>query len=194
MELIAEGAEAKIYLIENKLRKIRIEKNYRIKEIDEKLRKKRNKREFKVYSKLYENGVNVPKPIELNEREFYFDFEYIKGSILKNTINETKIENAFKQIIKIHNLDIIHGDLTTLNMIDSDSKIYIIDFGLSEFTYKVEDKAVDLNLFFNCIKNEHPNLYKAKSKLEELYLNKANNSKNVIDRLNQIEKRGRNKN
>ena len=89
MELIAEGAEAKIYLIENKLRKIRIEKNYRIKEIDEKLRKKRNKREFKVYSKLYENGVNVPKPIELNEREFYFDFEYIKGSILKNTINET---------------------------------------------------------------------------------------------------------
>ena len=79
-------------------------------------------------------------------------------------------------------------------MIDSDSKIYIIDFGLSEFTYKVEDKAVDLNLFFNCIKNEHPDLYKAKSKLEELYLNKANNSKNVIDRLNQIEKRGRNKN
>ena len=77
MELIAEGAEAKIYLIENKLRKIRIEKNYRIKEIDEKLRKKRNKREFKVYSKLYENGVNVPKPIELNEIEFYFYFYYI---------------------------------------------------------------------------------------------------------------------
>jgi Kae1-associated kinase Bud32 len=93
----------------------------------------------------------------------------------------------------MHNLDIVHGDLTTLNMIHSNNKIYLIDFGLSNVSSKIEDKAVDLNLFFTCIKNEHPNLYSLKNELLKIYETKSNNSKLILKRLEMIEKRGRNK-
>lgn len=194
MELIARGAEAKLYKVkENVLRKIREPKKYRIEIIDNQLRNRRNKREFKVITKLYDNNINVPKPIDINEKEIYFDIEYISGENLKSTLNKKKLILAFNEITKIHNLDIIHGDLTTLNMIDSKDKIYIIDLGLSEFTTKIEDKAVDLNLFFICIKNEHPELFIHKEELEKIYMKQVIRGDNIIQRVHQIEKRGRNK-
>lgn len=194
MELISHGAEAKLLKVnKNTLRKIREAKTYRINEIDYKLRKFRTRREFKVLGKLYDNNVLVPKPIELNDKEFYFDLEFIEGSVLKNIVNEKLLSNAFSEIIKMHSLDIIHGDLTTLNFIVKKDKAYIIDFGLSEFTNKIEDKAVDLNLFFTCIKNEHPNLISEKNKLLKKYSSKVERGVDILKRLEQIEHRGRNK-
>ncbi|MDA3855426.1 MAG: KEOPS complex kinase/ATPase Bud32 [Candidatus Woesearchaeota archaeon] len=197
MEFINEGAEAKIFKIDNyTLKKIRLPKSYRIELLDTKLRKKRNKREFKVLTKLHENKLNVPKPMELIEKkgeELSFTFQYLQGDVLKNSINEKSLTKAFNQIIKMHNLDVTHGDLTTLNMIEEDSKVYLIDFGLSEFSHRMEDKAVDLNLFFTCIKNEHHELYKQKEKLEQTYLKKATNGELTIERLRKVELRGRNK-
>lgn len=196
MELIKEGAEAKILKLNNTtLKKLRPQKKYRIPQIDNKLRKFRNKREFKILQTLSLNQVNVPKPIEINEKkdEISFTFEYINGIELKKSINKNLLIKAFNQIIKMHKLDIIHGDLTTLNMIERKKEIYLIDFGLSEFTKKIEDKAVDLNLFFTCIKNEHPNLYKYKHELENLYEKELQNGSKIIERLHKIEHRGRNK-
>lgn len=208
MELIAQGAEAKLYKInETTLKKVREEKPYRIQILDSKLRKARNKREFKVLTKLSENHFLSPKPFELNEtstghkneqsevsrEEIYFTFEYINGTPLKDTLNETLLNKAFDNIIQLHQLDITHGDLTTLNMIVKDNDVYLIDFGLSEFTNKIEDKAVDLNLFFNCIKNEHPEFFKQKNKLLEKYSKDLEKGKQIISRLEQIEHRGRNK-
>ena len=195
MDLIGEGAEAKIFQVDKLILKyIRLPKTYRIPIIDTKLRKNRNKREFKILTKLYENKLNVPKPIQLieNKEEMSFTFEYIKGNTLKNTINKQLLEKAFNEIIKMHNLDITHGDLTTLNMIETE-KIYLIDFGLAQFSSKYEDKAVDLNLFFNCIKNEHPKLHIYKNTLIQKYLKGANDSNKVIEKLEKLELRGRNK-
>lgn len=196
METIAQGAEAQILKInDTTLKKLRLPKPYRLKALDDKLRKFRNKREFKVLSTLHENKINVPKPIELITKndEISFTFEYIKGNILKQSINENLLKQAFEQIIKMHNADITHNDLTTLNMIEKNSKIFLIDFGLANFSNKIEDKAVDLNLLFTCIKNEHKNLYPLKNELEQLYKNKAENGEKIITRLQQIEHRGRNK-
>lgn len=199
--ILAQGAESKILKInETTLKKVREKKTYRIPEIDEKLRKFRNRREFKVLQKLYENQINVPKPYKVIEiknkqtkqiEEISFEFEYINGTILKQTINETLLKKAFNQIIKIHQLGITHSDLTTLNMIEKNTKIYLIDFGLADFSQKSEDRAVDLNLFFNCIKNEHPELYKHKSQLLKQY---KNFDPKTIEKLQKLETRGRNKN
>ena len=200
MELIAQGAEAQILKInDNLLKKIRLEKPYRIKEIDLKLRKQRNKREFKVLTKLYENNIHVPKPEEITDykthNEISFTFEYINGKPLKYSLNKQLLNEAFQKIIQMHNLNVMHADLTTLNMIKQEktNKVFLIDFGLSEFTSKFENKAVDLNLFFTCIKNEHKQYYKYKQELEETYSNQANNGEKIIQRLRNIEKRGRNK-
>ena len=186
--VLYEGAEAKILKIdENKLKKLRLEKKYRIEEIDSKLRRQRTRREFKVLTKLYENKVNVPEPLKLEDKEFSIDMEYLKGEVLKNSINEEKLNLAFGEIIKMHELGITHGDLTSLNMIDFDKKVYIIDFGLAQFSERSEDRAVDLHLFWNCIKNEHNELHKYKEELLKKY------DTDVLNKLDKLEKRGRNK-
>lgn len=195
LNTIFEGAEAKIMQInENTLKKLRIPKQYRLEQIDKKLRKFRCKREFKVLTKLHEMGINVPKPLELElETEISFTLEYIKGKILKTCLTKESLFDSFEEIIKMHNSNIVHQDLTTLNMIQKDKKIYIIDFGLADFSNKIEDKAVDLNLFFLCIKNEHPQLFDQKEKLIDVYTKKTNKGNKIIQRLKEIEKRGRNK-
>ena len=123
-----------------------------LKKIEINLRKKRNRKEFKILQKLYLKKVNVPKPYKIFEDErkekFYFEFEKILGKTLFEKITEKNLKCAFLQIIKIHNLDVIHTDLTSKNMIEKNGKVYLIDFGLSFISSKIEDKASDLNLFF----------------------------------------------
>jgi len=198
MNKISEGAEAEIFMISDKvLKKVRLEKTYRLLEIDLKLRKFRNKREFKILKKLFDSKVNVPEPHELIENkktgEISFTFEYLHGNILKEVLNEELLKKAFLEIIKMHNSEVIHSDLTTLNMIEVMDEIFLIDFGLSDFSFKTEDRAVDLNLFFNCIKNEHPDLFYLKDELIKMYLNGVESGKKVILRLEKVEQRGRNK-
>ncbi len=194
MELLSQGAEAMIFKLEDgNLRKKRQEKTYRLNIIDTKLRKFRTKREFKVLTKLVDVKVNVPKPLKIYEKEFCFDFEFIEGNILKSVLDKKLLLKAFEEIIKMHNFDVVHGDLTTLNMIEKKGEIFLIDFGLAEFSSDVEQKAVDLNLFFTCIKNEHPNLFEMKEKLCSIYEKEAENGSKVIERVQKIEQRGRNK-
>jgi len=196
MEILDSGAEARIEFIEEgKLKKHRLSKSYRIEQLDKSLRKQRNKREYKVLVTLYNQGINVPEPYDFVEEDnnYYFTFQHIGGNLLKEVLDKDLLFKAFNQIIKIHNQDIVHGDLTTLNMIDSGGKVFIIDFGLSNFTTKIEDKAVDLNLFFNCLKNEHPKFYDEKNNLLEKYKEELSNGDKIISRLEKMQQRGRNK-
>lgn len=59
---------------------------------------------------------------------------------------------------KLHGIGIIHGDLTTSNMVYKDGEIYLVDFGLGALTATVEDKAVDLFLFEKAFIATHPKL------------------------------------
>ena len=64
-----------------------------------------------------------------------------------------------KTINNVHDLGIIHGDLTTSNMIiRNDKQIVLIDFGLSYFKDSAEDKAVDLYVLERAFKSTHPHL------------------------------------
>lgn len=194
MDLLAKGAEAELYRVDkNTIKKVRLPKPYRIEQIDTKLRLFRTRREFKVLNKLYEKGIKVPKPLTIKDKEFYFTLEFLDGNILKDVLSEELLNKAFEQIIAIHNEDIVHGDLTTLNFIEKNSETYLIDFGLAEFSHKIEDKAVDLNLFFSCIKNEHPEFYSQKKILLETYRTNVKDSQKILERLDKVEKRGRNK-
>lgn len=56
----------------------------------------------------------------------------------------------------MHASNIIHGDLTTSNIIvDKDCKIVMIDFGLSQIKVSNEDKAVDLYVLKRAILSLH---------------------------------------
>jgi Kae1-associated kinase Bud32 len=195
-EIIATGAESEIHKInDTTLKKIRLAKTYRIPEIDLKLRRLRNRKEFKILKKLHENQILVPEPYKLIEDkridEISFEFEFLNGQVLKKCLTKELLFKAFNQIIQMHKKQVTHSDLTTLNMIHMSNEIYLIDFGLGEFSIKAEDRAVDLNLFFNCIKNEHPQFYQYKEELKEIYFKF---DKKVLNNLNKLEHRGRNKN
>lgn len=62
-------------------------------------------------------------------------------------------------VSKVHESGIIHGDLTTSNMImTSHNYIALIDFGLSYFKESAEDRAVDLYVLERAFKSTHPQL------------------------------------
>lgn len=187
-----EGAEAKIYEKNGNIIKHRIEKKYRIKEIDLLLRKSRTNREAKVLKKLYDNKINVPKLIE--KKENIIIMEKINGYKLSDVLEKKDYISISKElgkiIKKVHNLGIIHGDLTTSNILLNKNKIFLIDFGLSFFSHKIEDKAVDLHLLEKALESKHYTIYK--NCFKEIL--KFYNDKDVINRLKQVKLRGRNKN
>jgi len=194
MKLIAQGAESKLFLAKNKVVKDRFRKTYRIKEIDDKLRRFRTKREAKVLEKLQKIKFPVPELISNNKKDT-LEIRYIKGELIKNKLNENNCIKLNKEIGKkiaiLHNNDIIHGDLTTSNMI-FDKEVFFIDFGLSFFSMKIEDKAVDLHLFKEALESKHSEIWEKSYKAAlEGYLKKAEDGKKVLNRIKIVEKRGR---
>ncbi len=190
--IIAKGAEAEIHLEEDKIIKKRIRKNYRLKALDDSLRKSRTRREAKILEKLPKE-INAPKIIKSGETEI--EMEHIKGEKVRDVLDSKLIlaKQIGESIAILHNNGIIHGDLTTSNMIYN-KKIYLVDFGLSYFSDKTEDKAVDLHLLRQALESKHYKVFKKAFKLVlEGYKSKSKDYKLVMERLEKVESRGRNK-
>lgn len=186
--IIAQGAEAILYKLENSVKKVRIKKLYRINSIDEDLIKTRTKREIKILQKI---PVKVPKLISSGAD--FIEMEFIEGEVLKNVLEVKYCEKIGEMVATMHDSDIIHGDLTTSNMMVKNEEIYFIDFGLSFFSKRIEDKAVDLHLLFHALESKH---YKISEEAFKLILDgysKSPNSNEVIERFHLVELRGRNK-
>jgi N6-L-threonylcarbamoyladenine synthase/protein kinase Bud32 len=174
VEMIEKGAEANIYqgywMDEKVIMKKRIQKNYRIKEIDSYLRKIRTKGEVKLLSEAKSCGVKTPTIYDINKHENAIIMGIVKGTPLKkifqdlkkSTNSDSSIENLCekigKNIAKLHNCNIIHGDLTSSNMILQNDDIFFIDFGLGKISSLVEDKGVDLLVFKKAISGIHNNI------------------------------------
>ena len=190
MKLIAQGAEAELYKNNNKIIKNRVQKSYRIKELDSSLRKSRTKREAKILQKQFNF---TPKLLKTNTTSL--EIEYIKGPKLACCLEKRDYKKIAKIIAKqikaLHKKDIIHGDLTTSNMIltEKNNKVIFIDFGLSFFSKKIEDKAVDLHLLEQALESKHHTI----SKEVFTIIKKTYNDEEVLNRLKQVEKRGKNK-
>lgn len=192
--IIQQGAEAVISLENNKIHKKRICKKYRIPEIDIPLRKQRTRKEAKLLEKL-KNIIQVPKLIKVNEEKTEIIMQYIKGKKLSENLDKLKNKNmimkqAGKEIKILHNNNIIHGDLTTSNMILAENKIYIIDFGLSFHSARIEDKAVDIHLLKQALEAKHFLHYK---QLFSSFLSgyKPKNKTLILQQLRKVEARGR---
>ena len=197
MKLIAQGAEAKLYRNGTSLLKARIEKTYRIKEIDSRLRKSRTRREAKVLKKLEEMGFPAPRLIKTDDRE-NIEMGFLDGPKVRDALEKGDYIAISREIggkiALLHNNEIIHGDLTTSNMILLDC-VYFIDFGLTFFSKRIEDKAVDLHLFRQALESKH---YKVWEKCFDAFLKEyskcAVDGKDILKRLEKVEGRGRNKN
>ena len=192
-KIIGSGAEAVIYLDGNVI-KDRVRKSYRIKEIDDKLRKSRTRREAKIFEKLAAIGFPAPRLVKSDEKEI-IEMDFIDGDKIRDILERSDYVKLCREIGRkiavLHNNAIIHGDLTTSNMILKD-EIYFIDFGLSFFSHKIEDMAVDLHLLRQALESKHYNVWEEcfKAALDG-YRIESKNGDLVLERLKVVEKRGR---
>ena len=120
MKIIRQAAEAIIYRHGNEVIKERIKKSYRIDDIDLKLRKSRTRKE----AKLLEKVENAPKVLGADEKRMKIRMEFIDGKLVKNVLDGMDkkrrsliLREIGGKIARMHDNDIIHGDLTTSNMI-----------------------------------------------------------------------------
>lgn len=203
MELIKQGAEAKLFLSrlndQEVIIKDRIKKEYRIKQIDEKIRKSRTSQESNLLIQAKRFGVSTPKIFEVDKRGYKIVMEYINGERIKEFLNRSDkktIKNVCfeigESIGKLHSAGIIHGDLTTSNMILKDGSIYFIDFGLGFFSRKIEDQGTDLMLLQEALKSTHFKIMGVYwNEIIKGYKNVYSKAEKTLKKVEEIEKRAR---
>ena len=200
-DLIAKGAESNIvkssYLSRDAVLKNRISKNYRIPEIDNKIRKARTKLEAKLLSDVKKAGVVTPILYDVDLHDKTILMEEIKGDLVKDIINEDLAYEIGENIAKFHNLNIIHGDITSSNMmVNDENQLVFIDFGLGRYSDLFEDKAVDLLVLKKSLQSiDYNTAIKIFDKVLEGYADEYNddslNREQIIKKINEIESRGR---
>ncbi|MHC1610612.1 MAG: Kae1-associated kinase Bud32 [Candidatus Methanospirareceae archaeon] len=181
-------AEAIVEIEGDLVYKRRIEKRYRVKEMDERIRRERTRSEAKLISEARRNGV--PTPIIFDINEYILVMERIEGNLAREVINEDISERIGEYVGILHKNGIIHGDLTTSNIIVGDH-IYFIDFGLSFIESSTEARGVDVHVFFQSLKGTHESYGQLKESFIKGYKRTFPEAAQVLKRAEEIERRGR---
>ena len=201
--VIYQGAEAKIiktrYMGFNVIQKKRLKKSYRIKNIDERLISYRTKEEAKLIMEARKYGIAVPTIYDVDIKDGIITMEFLDGKRVKDVLSNLSEKERFKIcykigeiIAKFHNNNIIHGDITTSNMILCDDKINFIDFGLGEKSTEIEAKGVDLHVLMEAIESTHSKYSNCFDYILNGYKKELKDDANlIIKKIEEIVKRGR---
>jgi len=205
-KLLKKGAEATLYLADWHGRKVvikaRLPKRYRPAELDAKIRSYRTAHEPQLMHEAKKAGVPTPAIFLVDMKNASITMEFVEGKqvkqVLGNASKKKKQELCVRigeLIGKLHRHGVIHGDLTTSNMILSgEGKIFLVDFGLGEKNTELEAKGVDLHLMKRALQSTH---YQFASECFEHVLSGycavvgAEDAKNVLEKIREIERRGR---
>ena len=201
MKPIAQGAEAILYKDRGTIIKERLSKAYRLPHLDESLRQFRTRREAKILQKLEELNFPAPHLRDFSDKRMSIVMDFVPGEKLRDVLAENDDYEVLAQEIgekvgRLHQNDIVHGDLTTSNMIQhgETGELMLIDFGLSSFSDKIEDKAVDLHLLDRALESKHHEKYPGIfDKVLEGYRKSNPEAAEVLKRFAQVQRRGRNK-
>lgn len=196
--IIAQGAEAVLHREGDVVRKHRLVKTYRLPQLDAVLRRSRQRREQTIIKRLTAAGVRVPKIMAADETTMSLSFDFIDGPQLRQVIDKEpeRLGKAFGTVLaQMHRAGVAHGDPTTSNFIVGKDGLYVIDFGLSIVTTKLEDFAVDLHLARQVLNATHTKSAElAWQSVLDGYVQAWSDGAAVIERLeHKVEKRGRNK-
>jgi TP53 regulating kinase-like protein len=165
--LVQKGAEANLhqgtFLGRKVMIKERVVKRYRHPVLDRELRVSRTQREGKVLIAARSAGISVPKLLGINLTMMSLVIELIPGRILDAIIDvqldersRRALRHLGRQAALLHQADIVHGDLTFFNVILTPTDdVFLIDFGLAEFSATLERKAMDLFTLFHTIAGTH---------------------------------------
>lgn len=198
MELIRQGAEAKLFKASFQgkpaLLKSRIPKEYRNKQLDKTLRSTRTTGEANLLRKARSLGIKTPVVYTVDKTKKEIVMQFIEGPRLKDVLEAKNVKlckEVGKAVATMHENSLIHGDLTTSNIMAKGKELYFIDFGLGKTSAKPEDKAVDLLVFKKTFEATHVELMpKGWELILEGYLEKGG-KKEVLAQMKKVEERVR---
>ncbi|MEM2005220.1 MAG: Kae1-associated kinase Bud32 [Zestosphaera sp.] len=164
-ELLALGAEALIvkacYDGMTSIYKVRVGKPYRDHRLDALIVRERSETEAKILAELRLRGLNVPAIYYVDAGEGLIVMEFVEGVLLKDLVSSgaSRVSKYLRSlgamVAKIHEAGIVHGDLTTSNVIVSGEEVFLIDFGLARYSRRLEDLATDIHLFIRAVESTH---------------------------------------
>jgi TP53 regulating kinase-like protein len=204
--LLKKGAEASLFLANWHGRKvvvkIRFPKKYRPAELDEKIRNYRTAHEPQLMHEAKKAGVPTPTIFLVDMKNAAITMEFVEGKQVKQVLpygsrmEKQKLCVSVGMLIgKMHKRGVVHGDLTTSNMIlSSEGKIFLVDFGLGEKNTEVEARGVDLHLMKRTLQSTH---YKFAEECFKHVLKGysevlgGEDAEKVIEKMREIERRGR---
>lgn len=212
-ELFKQGAEARLhvgtFLGKPAIVKERFAKKYRHPELDKRLNKERLKAEARALVRCKSIGVRTPRIYLADSHNGLLVLEYLEKAptcrdyiqtlLLKQ--DKEKLVELSKQIgtvlANLHANNVIHGDLTTSNILVEDEdnvKLCLIDFGLGYAEGSPEDKGVDLYVLERALLSAHPNTEFMFDAIFEAYRQEMKNEKmrdEVLRKFEEIRMRGR---
>jgi len=202
--LVAKGAEADLYLTEwnglKAIKKVRNKKKYRHPELDRQLTRTRTNHEADIIHRAKKHGVVTPLLYSVDNEKGVIVMEYIDGIKIRDLVDQLDEGERYRLFRRIgyfsgqlHKGGIIHGDLTTSNIIKSGERIVFIDFGLSEVNFEVEKRGVDLNLMNRMLTSTH---YKYQEELLVAFkkgyrASMGDEADEALERMDEVSKRGR---
>lgn len=210
--LVKKGAEANLYLESftkvlhragrgKVVVKARIPKRYRIAELDIRLRESRTAQEAKLLSDAKRAGVPTPVVFEVDKSNMRVVMEFVEGRQVKLVLDKLRPAGRRrlcrligKNIARLHRAGIIHGDLTTSNMIiKPDGRVYFVDFGLGGYDKSTEERGVDLHLMKRALQSVHFRVAdRAYADILSGYREEfGEGAEEIIERAKDIESRGR---
>lgn len=205
--ILSIGAEATLEKVkvgtQTLLKKTRVPKGYRNAHLDARLRKERTTSEARLLHEAKKCGVRTPLLYAADSHEHALYIEFIPGERLKHFLLKKNAEKdkahycvAFgKMIAQLHAHGLVHGDLTTSNVLVHQAKgakklgeLVLIDFGLAFHSKKLEDLAVDLVNLKKTYSGTHPDYEKGWDVIQDAYV-KNGGKKAVLKKMEEVERR-----
>ena len=186
------GAEAVVIYRNGKAEKYRIPKLYRVPSLDKRLIAERTRAEARLIAAARKGGVLTPVISDITADTI--EMEEIKGKLLAENLNEKTVYTSGQVIGRLHTAGIIHGDLTTSNIIlrEKDGMCVLIDFGLAQVSSEIEQWGVDVHVLFQTIESTAPERADIlKTAFKAGYTETFAEAEKVIAREHEIELRGR---
>lgn len=200
MQLMKKGAEADIYYLADwygrqAIAKVRTPKSYRHPALDASVRRQRTIHEASLLSAAKVAGVQTPYVYFVDPERAEIIMEQVEGDVARDVLDLSLCRQMGRYAALLHKANIVHGDLATSNFIAAAGgrRLVFIDFGLSYYSERMEDKAVDVRLIKEIFSSAHISLRGAFASFCRGYASIAgkNNTDRILANVKEIEQRGR---
>ena len=138
---------------------------YRHPDLERRVVRSRMITEISVLKSLHQNGLPVPEVLGTLREGRILILERIQGTPLCEALEHaesvvaTNLLNDLGRLLRLlHQNDVVHGDLTTHNVVLGPKGLSLIDFGLARRAPELEHLGLDLHVLKESLDARHPGI------------------------------------